>query len=155
MFFFSKKHLFVCCTLLVMLTLGTGCSDDDDPATPPSGGGATDWVISGQQFDTDFSDFVITLDDSRNVTRVRYTFMADGQAYNYTGSEVTGDADLDGTLVTLDADWPSGGEDRELGFLGQINGAGTVVDGSISYNIQHGSEIEIELGTSATLTKQP
>jgi len=156
MFGISKKLLIVCSAFLVLLTLGSGCSDDD-PAAPINGGGgggATDWVISGPQVNADFSNFVITLDDSRNVTRVRYTFTADGQQYDYSGSEVTGDADLDGSLVTLDADWPSGGEDRELGFLGQINDDRSVVNGNISYNVQHGSEIEIELSTSATLTKQ-
>jgi len=153
----SNKFLIVCSALLVLLPLGSGCSDDD-PAAPPSngggGGGATDWVISGPQVDVDFSNFVITLDDARNVTRIRYTFTADGQPYDYSGSEVTGDADLDGTFVTLDADWASGGEDRELGFLGQINVARTIVTGNVSYNVQHGAEIDIELSTSATLTKQ-
>jgi hypothetical protein len=156
MFLFSKKFLSICSAFLVFSAIGSGCSDDD-PAAPPSGGGGgvtTDWVMSGAQVDTDFTNFVITLDENRNVTRVRYTFTADGQAYDYSGSAVTGDADLDGSLVTLDADWPSGGEDRELGFVGQINSARTVVTGSASYNVRHGSEIKFQLSTSTTLTKQ-
>ena len=121
-----------------------------------SGGGeapsAGTWALASRSLSIDgITDFFITFDDNLRATKVAYRLH--GGRREFTGSAIDrSDYDVNGNQVQIEVEWDD--DESNLYFEGTLNGSRQVLTGTLTYAIKEGWNIEIELGSNATLTKQ-
>lgn len=124
-----------CIVLALTAVTLAACSDGDDPITPENPIASSTWAVESSEFASSVSDFLITFDESRTVTRLRY--MLEGSAYDYEASDIIGSAVVDGSEVDIRIDW---GVNNDFEFLGFLNEGRTTVDGTVAFDIEEGSD---------------
>jgi len=107
------------------------------------------WEITGAAVASDVTNFLVTFNSSGDITEVQYTF--GDSTITIQGNAIAGDAEVDGSDVTITADW---GGNSTLQFDGTVNDDQNVMTGNLSYTIVIGAVTIDSPPAAATLTKQ-
>jgi hypothetical protein len=99
------------------------------------------WEITGAAVASDVTNFLVTFNSSGDITEVQYTF--GDSTITIQGNAIAGDADVDGSDVTI-----------TLQFDGTVNDDQNVMTGNLSYSIVIGAVTIESPPAAATLTKQ-
>ena len=107
------------------------------------------WQITGAAVSSDVTNFLVSFNSSGDITEVQYTF--NNSTISIDGSAIDGNAEVDGSDVTITADWDG---NSTLQFSGTVNDDQNVMTGNLSYAIVIGAVTIESPPAAATLTKQ-
>lgn len=129
---------------VALLVAATGC-----PSAPPSVPEAVlegTWELTGDLVADEVSDFLITFDETGEITTIRYTVGIINVVINAPAS-IQSSSNVDGNSVTISAAWLG---INNLVFEGTLNDAESQIDGTTTFSIEVGS-VKITVPTGDAL----